>query len=82
MSRLTLSLLTAAAAGVGTAFANECTPTCAAGRVHTYRAVVLLNGSQRRHGRVAYRTATVAIVGQPPAAWKTPADATYALRCA
>jgi hypothetical protein len=82
MSRLTLSLLTAAAAGVGTAFANECTPTCAAGRVHTYRAVVLLNGSQRRHGRVAYRTATVAIVGQPPAAWKTPADATYQLRCA
>jgi hypothetical protein len=70
------------AAGVGTAYANDCTPTCAAGHVHTYRAVVLLSGSQSCHGKLAYKTATVAIVGEPPAAWKTAADATYPLRCA
>jgi hypothetical protein len=70
------------AAGVGTAFANDCTPTCAAGRLHSYPAVLLLSGAQRCHGKTAYRTATVAIVGEPPAAWKTAADATYPLRCA
>jgi hypothetical protein len=44
--------------------------------------VLLLSGAQRCHGKTAYRTATVAIVGEPPAAWKTAADATYPLRCA
>ncbi len=70
------------AAGVGTAFANDCTPTCAAGHFHTYRAVLLLGGAQRCAGKIAYRTATVAIVGAPPPAWTTAADATYPLRCA
>jgi hypothetical protein len=70
------------AAGVGTAFANDCTPSCAAGHFHTYRAVLLLSGSQRCHGRLAYRTATIATVGTPPSAWSTRADATYPLRCA
>jgi hypothetical protein len=69
------------AAGVGTAFANDCTPDCAAGHFHDYRAVLLLSGSQRCAGRVVYRTATVAIVGRPPEAWATVADATYPLRC-
>lgn len=69
------------AAGLGTAFANDCTPDCAAGHVHTYRAVLLLSGSQRCDGRLAYRTAAVAIVGSPPRAWSTVADATYPLRC-
>ena len=72
----------AVAAGVGTAFANDCTPNCAAGHFHTYRAVLVLSGSQRCGGDLAYRTATVAIVGSPPAAWSTAADATYPLRCA
>jgi hypothetical protein len=70
------------AAGIGIAFANDCTPNCAAGRFHTYRAVLVLSGSQRCAGAVAYRTATVAIVGEPPPAWSTVADATYPLRCA
>jgi hypothetical protein len=70
------------AAGVGTAYANDCTPSCAAGHVHDYRAVLLLSGSQPCDGARAYRTATVAIVGRPPAAWATSADATYPLRCA
>ena len=70
------------AAGVGTAFANDCTPTCAAGHFHTYRGVLLLSGSQRCAGRIAYKTASVAVVGEPPQAWATAADATYSLRCA
>jgi|SRR5690242_1861374 hypothetical protein len=70
------------AAGVGGAFANDCTPTCAAGHFHTYRAVLLLDGVQTCHGKTAYRTATVAIVGEPPAAWRSAADAVYPLRCA
>lgn len=70
------------AAGVGTAYANDCTPTCASGHFHTYRGVLLLSGTLRCHGKVAYRTATVAIVGKPPQAWTTAADATYPLRCA
>ncbi len=70
------------AAGVGTAFANDCKPYCAAGHFHTYRAVLLLNGTQSCGGKTAYRTATVAIVGTPPPAWQTAADATYPLRCA
>ena len=72
----------ALAAGVGTAYANDCTPTCAAGHFHDYRGVLLLSGSQNCDGRLAYRTATVAIVGEPPQAWSTAADATYPLRCA
>jgi hypothetical protein len=70
------------AAGVGTGYANDCSPSCAAGHVQTYRAVLLLSGTQRCGGRTAYRTATVAVVGGPPRAWQTVAGATYPLRCA
>jgi hypothetical protein len=70
------------AAGIGTASANDCTPDCAAGHFHTYRAVLLLGGRQRCGAATAYRTATVAIVGEPPPAWSTAAEATYPLRCA
>lgn len=70
------------AAGIGTAFANDCTPTCAAGHFHDYRAVLLLSGNQPCEGRRVYKTATVAIVGTPPATWATASDATYPLRCA
>jgi len=69
------------AAGLGSAFANDCSPNCAAGHFHSYRAVLLLSGSERCGNALAYRTATVAIVGQPPSAWMTAADATYPLRC-
>jgi hypothetical protein len=68
-------------AGLGTAFANDCTPNCAAGHFHSYDAVIVLSGSQRCDGVTAYRTAQVAIVGSPPAAWTTVANATYPLRC-
>jgi hypothetical protein len=72
----------ALAAGVGTAFANDCTPNCAAGHFHSYQAVLILRGAQRCGTKLAYKTATVAIVGTPPTAFATPADATYPLRCA
>jgi hypothetical protein len=70
------------AAGLGTAFANDCSPTCVAGHVHTYQAVLVLSGSQRCAGRSVYAEAAVAIVGRPPQAWATAADASYRLRCA
>jgi hypothetical protein len=69
------------AAGIGSAFANDCTPSCAAGRFHSYHAVIVLSGRQRCDGLTAYRTAQVAIVGSPPSAWTTVANATYPLRC-
>ncbi len=56
------------AAGLGTAYANDCTPTCAAGHFHSYRGVLLLSGSASAAlGLLAYATAVVAIVGRPPA---------------
>lgn len=70
------------AAGVGTAFVNDCTPDCAAGHFQSYEAVLLLGGSQRCAGLTTYRTATLAIVGAPPPALATRTDATYPLRCA
>lgn len=72
----------ALAAGVGIAFANDCTPDCAAGHFHSYQAVLILKGAQRCGSELAYKTATVAIVGTPPTAFARPADATYPLRCA
>lgn len=69
------------AAGIGTAFANDCTPNCAAGHFHSYPAVIVLSGTQHCDGVTAYRSAQVAIVGSPPAAWRTVANATYPLRC-
>jgi hypothetical protein len=46
--------------GSGTASHNDCTPSCAAGRRHDYRATVLVTGSEQcPSGRVSYRTVTV-----------------------
>lgn len=70
------------AAGVGVAYANDCTPTCAAGHFHSYQGVLLLSGAQRCDGEIVYARAAVAVVGTPPQAWSTVADATYPLRCA
>lgn len=67
--------------GVGTAFANDCEPNCAAGHEHTWRAVVIASGRQACHGAVAYRTLEVAVVGEPPVNWRTQADATYPITC-
>ena len=70
------------AAATGTAYANDCSPTCVAGHFHTYRAVIVVSGTQRCvDGRSAYRRATIAFVGASPYAKASAADLTYPFRC-
>ena len=57
----------ARAVGLGSAYANDCKPTCVAGHVQRYRAVLIVSGTQRcPNGAVAYRTATYAFIGRSP----------------
>jgi hypothetical protein len=71
----------ARAAATGIAYANDCTPNCAAGHVHTYSAEIVVDGSQRCGKTTAYRRLTVAFVGPSPYPKAKPADLTYPLRC-
>jgi hypothetical protein len=55
------------AVALGTAYANDCKPDCAAGHFHTYPAVLIVSGSQRcPDGSRAYRTVTYAFIGRSP----------------
>jgi len=57
----------AQAVGIGSAYANDCKPTCVAGHVHRYRAVLIAGGTQRcPNGAVAYKTVTYAFIGRSP----------------
>ena len=57
----------ARAVGIGSAFANDCKPSCVAGHVHRYPAVLIASGSQRcPNGSTAYRTVTYAFIGPSP----------------
>jgi hypothetical protein len=67
--------------GIGTGFYNDCTPYCAAGKFHSFQAVVVATGTQSCHGGTAYRTLTGAVVGLAPLSLRKPADATYPLIC-
>lgn len=67
--------------GVGIAYANDCEPTCVAGKFHSWKAVVIASGTQKCLGGTAYRTLEVAVVGEPPLNLRTRADATYKLIC-
>lgn len=70
------------AAATGSAYANDCTPYCAAGHFHSYRAVVVVSGSQHcPGGAVAYSRLTVAFVGPTPYPKATPSDLVYPVRC-
>jgi hypothetical protein len=70
----------AAATGVG--YANDCTPNCAAGHMHTYRAVVVASGTQRCPGGItAYSRVTVAFVGKSPYPKSSATDMIYPARC-
>jgi hypothetical protein len=55
-------------AGRGTAVINDCTPSCVAGRDHSYPVVVLLTGRQtcRPGGQVGYETLTIAFLDRRP----------------
>jgi hypothetical protein len=71
------------AAATGTAYANDCTPNCAAGHFHTYRAIVVASGTQRcRNGKTAYKEITIAFVGPSPYPKGKPSDFVYPARCA
>ena len=55
------------AVAIGSAYANDCKPYCAAGHFKRYRAVLIASGSQRcPNGTTAYRTVTYAFVGRSP----------------
>jgi hypothetical protein len=70
------------AAATGTAYANDCIPYCAAGHMHSYRAVLLVSGTQRcPGGTTAYSRVVVAFVGRSPYPKATPAGLTYPARC-
>jgi hypothetical protein len=70
------------AAATGVAYANDCTPNCAAGHMHTYRAVLVASGTQRcPNGKTAYSKVTVAFVGPSPYPKSKPADFVYPARC-
>jgi hypothetical protein len=57
----------ARAVGIGSAYANDCAPSCVAGHVRRYPALLILRGSQRcPDGSSAYRTITYAFVGRSP----------------
>jgi hypothetical protein len=69
------------AAAVGTGYANDCKPYCAAGHFHDYRIVVLASAPRACHGKVAYTTFTTAFVGRSPFPNLSAADSIYRFRC-
>jgi hypothetical protein len=69
------------AAATGTAYANDCTPDCAAGHFHSYGAVIVVDGAQSCGGKVEYRRLTIAFAGPTPYPKAKPADLVYSLRC-
>jgi hypothetical protein len=57
----------AQAIGLGSAYANDCKPTCVAGHVHRYQAVLIASGLQHcPNGASAYLTVTYAFIGRSP----------------
>jgi hypothetical protein len=69
---------TATARATGAAYANDCKPYCAAGRFHTYPAVLVAPGRNVCHGVPAYARLRVSFPGKTKA---TAADLTYPTRC-
>lgn len=70
------------AAATGVAYANDCTPNCAAGHIHTYEAVLVASGTRRCAGGItAYGRVTVAFVGPSPYPKSKAADFVYPTRC-
>jgi hypothetical protein len=55
------------AVGLGSAYVNDCTPSCAAGHFHRFPAVVIASGLQRcPNGEAAYLTVIWAFIGRSP----------------
>ena len=68
-------------AATGVAYANDCTPNCAAGHFHNYSAMIVLDGSQKCGKTTDYRRLTIGFVGPTPYPKAKPADLVYSLRC-
>lgn len=69
-------------AAVGTAYANDCIPYCAAGKFHRYRAIVVASGTQECSGGiVAYERVTIGFVGPSPYPKAKPRDLVYTFHC-
>ena len=68
-------------AATGVAYANDCTPNCAAGHFHDYSAMIVLDGSQKCGKTTDYRRLTIGFVGPTPYPKAKPADLVYSLRC-
>ena len=72
------------AVGLGSAYVNDCTPSCAAGHFHRFPAVVIATGLQRcPNGEAAYLTVTWAFIGRSPFPSVAPGtkDPRQAFRC-
>lgn len=69
------------AAATGVAYANDCTPNCAAGHMHTYQAVLVVSGTQRCGGKTAYNRIEVGFVGPSPYPKSKASDLVYPARC-
>jgi hypothetical protein len=70
------------ATATGVAYANDCTPNCAAGHMHTYDAVLVASGTQRcPDGKTAYSRVAIAFVGASPYPKSNPSDLVYPTRC-
>jgi hypothetical protein len=69
------------AAAVGTGYANDCKPYCAAGHFHDYRIVVVASAPKTCHGKLAYTTLTAAFIGPSPFPKLSAADSVYRFPC-
>ena len=69
------------AAATGVAYANDCKPFCAAGHFHQYKAVVVVDGSQRCGRTTEFSRLTIAFVGPSPYPKAKASDLVYPLRC-
>jgi hypothetical protein len=67
------------AAGTGVISINDCSPTCVAGRDHSYPVVLLVSGRETctPGGRIAYRKVTIAFLDSKP---HTSVSQTFACR--
>ena len=71
----------ASASAVGKVRANDCTPYCAAGHFHTYKAVLVASGRQVCHGVPSYAEVRISFPGKTPYPKAKPADLTYPRPC-
>ena len=71
----------ATARATGVAYANDCTPKCAAWHMHSYRAVLVASGRQVCHGVPSYAEVRISFPGRTPYPKAKAADLTYPRPC-